>query len=100
MKTTTAEIPDAFHADIRRATEILRAAGCSEIFLFGSLAEKRASASSDLDLAVRGCPPGSFFRVFGKLMMELDHPVDLVDMDSQDPFARYLAEHEELVQVG
>ncbi len=97
---TQIEIPDVFQADVHRATEILRAAGCSEIFLFGSLAERRASVSSDLDLAVRGCPPGSFFRVLGKLIMELDHPVDLVDMDSQDPFARYLAEHEELVQVG
>jgi predicted nucleotidyltransferase len=94
------DIPDAFRADVHRATEILRTAGCSEIFLFGSLAEKRASVSSDLDLAVRGCPPGNFFRVLGKLIMELDHPVDLVDLDSQDPFARYLEEHEELVQVG
>lgn len=94
------EIPDAFRADVQRATEILQAAGCSEIFLFGSLAEKRATASSDLDLAVRGCPPGSFFRVYGKLMMELDHSVDLVDLDSRDPFVRFLEEHEELVQVG
>jgi predicted nucleotidyltransferase len=94
------EIPDAFQADVRRATEILRAVGCSEIFLFGSLAENRASIDSDLDLAVRGCPPGKFFRVLGKLLMELDHPVDLVDLDSQDPFARYLEEHEELIQVG
>jgi predicted nucleotidyltransferase len=94
------EIPDAFQADVHRAAEILRAVGCSEIFLFGSLVEKRASASSDLDLAVRGCPPGNFFRVLGNLIMELDHPVDLVDLDSHDPFARYLEEHEELVQVG
>jgi len=81
------DIPDAFRADVQRATEILRAAECSEIFLFGSLAEKRATAYSDLDLAVRGCPPSSFFRVFGRLMMELEHPVDLVDLDSRDPFA-------------
>ena len=96
---TRIEIPDVFQADLHRAMAILRAAGCSEIFLFGSLAERRASANSDLDLAVKGCPPGSFFRVLGELTMKLDHPVDLVDMDSQDPFAHYLVEHEQLVQV-
>jgi predicted nucleotidyltransferase len=93
-------VPDTFQEDIRRAVEILKAAGCTDIFLFGSLAQERAGTSSDLDLAIRGCPPGNFFPVWGKLLMTLDHLVDLVDLDSPDPFARYLEEEEELVQIA
>jgi predicted nucleotidyltransferase len=94
------EIPEAFRGDIRRATEILKAAGCTDVFLFGSLAKARARGTSDLDFAVRGCPPGSFYHLVGKLIFELDHPVDLVDLDSADPFARYLEMEGELMQVG
>jgi hypothetical protein len=53
-----------------------------------------------LDLAVRGCPKGGFFQLWGKLYMTLDHLVDLVDLDSEDPFANYLQTHAEMMQVG
>lgn len=36
-------------------------AGCSEIFLFGSLASGEVGDKSDIDLAIRGCPQGKFF---------------------------------------
>ncbi len=97
---TRIEIPDEFEADLHRATEILKAAGCTDIYVFGSLAKGRAGESSDLDLAVRGCPKAGFFHLWGKLFMSLDHSVDLVDLDSEDPFAHYLQTHAELVQVG
>jgi hypothetical protein len=32
--------------------------------------------------------------------MELEHPVDLVDLDRQHAFARYLEEEGDLLQVG
>ena len=99
MKRTITEIPDAFQADVRRATEILKEAGCTEIFVFGSLAKGRAGKSSDLDLAVRGCPKAGFFHLWGKLFMSLEHSVDLVDLDSEDPFARYLEMHAEVIQI-
>jgi len=49
--------PPEFHADIRRAVEILKEGGCAEVHVFGSVAEDRVLEGSDLDLAVRGCPP-------------------------------------------
>jgi len=99
MKGDRTKIPEAFHEDIRRAIQILKEAGCTEIFLFGSLAKGRVGNKSDLDLAVRGCPQDRFFHLLGKLLIELDHPVDLVDLDSLDPFARYLEEEGKLVRV-
>ncbi len=99
MKDERIKVPDAFQEDIRRAVEILKSAGCTDIFLFGSLTKERAGADSDLDLAIRGCPPGNFFHLLGQLMFELDHPVDLVDLDSADPFARYLEEKGNLIRI-
>lgn len=99
-KANSVAISEIFHADISRAVRILKEAGCSEIFLFGSAATGEVSTGSDIDLAVRGCPPGSFFHLLGRLFWELDHPVDLVNLDAQDPFAQHLQEEETLVRVG
>jgi len=54
---------------------------------------------SDIDLAIRGCPQGIFFHLLGKLLMELDYPVDLVDLDRQDAFAQYLEKEGELIPI-
>jgi predicted nucleotidyltransferase len=93
------EIPAGYHRDLRKAVEILKSFGCTEIYLFGSLTRERLHQATDLDLAVRGCPPDQFFRAYGKLMMELDHPVDLVDLEDQTSFVRHLEENEELFRV-
>lgn len=98
MKTAT--VPTSFEEDVRRAVEILKGAGCTEIFLFGSLAKGHISDRSDLDIAVRGCPRGGFFHLLGKLFLELKHPVDLINLDSPDAFARYLKEEGELLKVA
>jgi len=94
------QLPDIYQRDIRRAVEILRGAGCTHVYLFGSLVSGEVREGSDIDLAVRGCPKGSFFAVLGRLLLELDHPVDLVSLDSEDPFARYLEQEGELRLIG
>ena len=55
---------------------------------------------SDLDLAVRGCPPRSFFPLLGELLTELEHSVDLVDLDRESRLVGFLQKHELLVHVG
>ena len=93
------QIPETYQKDIRRAREILKKAGCSEVFLFGSLAAGEVKGKSDIDLAIRGCPRGKFFHLLGRLLMELDYPVDLVDLDRQDAFAQYLEKEGELIPI-
>jgi len=93
-------VPEGFREDIDRAVRILKEGGCSEIFLFGSGAEGKISDRSDIDLAIRGCPPGHFFRLLGRLLWELDHPVDLVNLDTQDPFVQFLQKEGVLLQIG
>jgi predicted nucleotidyltransferase len=77
-------LPVAYRRDVQRAVEILAGAGCTQVYLFGSLAVGRAGHHADIDLAVEGCPKGQFFQVLGRLLLELEHPVDLIDLDSRD----------------
>jgi predicted nucleotidyltransferase len=94
------DIPEMYRLDICRAIEILKTGGCREVFLFGSLTTDQAKAESDIDLAVKGCPKGKFFSFLGQLLLELDHPVDLVNLDSQDAFAKYLEKEGNLLRIG
>ncbi|MBI1878127.1 MAG: nucleotidyltransferase domain-containing protein [Chloroflexi bacterium] len=92
--------PETYRRSLLRAVEILKQAGCTDVFLFGSVVTGHIKENSDIDLAVRGCPKGKFFHLLGQLLLELDHPIDLVSLDSQDAFARYLEQAGELVRVG
>ena len=58
--------------------------------MFGSLAEGNVREDSDIDLAVRGCPSGKYFHILGKLLIELNHSVDLVNLDREDSFLKHL----------
>ncbi len=93
-------IPESHQRSLRRAIELLKGFGCTEVHLFGSLANGRARQESDIDLAVRGCPKKDFFHVLGRLMKELDRSVDLVDLDCKDPFAHYLEKEGELLRIA
>lgn len=94
------QIPEPYQKDVSQAIQVLKEAGCTDIFLFGSLATGKIGDKSDIDLAVRGCPRGKFFHLLGRLLLELERPVDLVNLDRQDPFARYLEEEGELLQIA
>jgi predicted nucleotidyltransferase len=93
-------VPLAAQSDLKRAVDILKQEGCSEVFLFGSLATGGARADSDIDLAVRGCPTGRFFHLLGRLLLELEREVDLVRLDDADPFAQHLLQDELLVRLA
>lgn len=95
----TIKLPEAYQKDIRRAVQILKEAGCTHVFLFGSLAGGEVREGSDIDLAIRGCPKGEFFHLLGKLLLELDRSADLVNLDTSDAFARYLEREGGLVRV-
>jgi len=94
------KLPPTHEKDVRRAVKILKEMGCTHIFLFGSITTGKTSERSDIDLAVRGCPKGKYFRVLGKLMREIDHPVDLVNLDTQISFAKHLEREHRLIQVA
>lgn len=73
---------------VRRAVDLLTAAGATEVYVFGSVARGETRPESDLDLAVRGLPPERYFDTVGRLLMALDVGVDLVELDRPGGFAR------------
>ena len=65
-----------------RATNILKDADCTEVYLFGSQATGKAHFGSDVALGVKGLSPSLLFRMHSDLEEALRMPVDLVDFDS------------------
>lgn len=94
------KIADEYRDQVKKAAALLKEAGCKEVYLFGSIAENKMRENSDIDLAVRGCPPGRYFELLGKLMLELDCPVDLIDLDREDSFTRHLQTEGNLIHVS
>lgn len=75
---------------LRRGAALLRAAGAREVYVFGSVATGRTHEGSDVDLAVAGLPPESFFATMAHLEDLFEGNVDLVDLDDATPFTAYL----------
>lgn len=86
--------------ELDTAIDILRAAGASEVYLFGSFADDTATPDSDIDLAVKGLPPPVFFETVGKISLALSRNFDLIDMDEKNPFTEYLEQKRKLVRVA
>ena len=91
-------ISKKYQNQIDKAVEILKEAGCKEIYVYGSILDEDKEAS-DIDLAVKGCPPEKFFKVYSKLMFALDYPVDLIDLDRDKDFAEHLVSKGKLLNV-
>ena len=93
-------IDSTFRADLEIAIRFLLSKGCSEVYLFGSLGTGNARKGSDIDIAVRGIRPEEFFAIYGELLTQLRHQVDLVDLDLQAEFGRILSETGSLRRVA
>ena len=64
-----------------RAVEILRAHGCTEIWLAGSFAQGAPRASSDVDLLVRDLPGARRGEAVDALEHLFHRPVDLAELE-------------------
>ena len=85
---------------VEKVAEVLRETGAKEVYVFGSAATGKMREGSDLDFAVSGLPPESFFRAVGRALCAADLTVDLVDLDQDNPFTQYLKTRGPLVRVG
>ena len=80
--------------DIETAARILREAGATEVYVFGSAATGRADEHSDIDLAIRGLPPERFFPAMSQVTDAIHREIDLIDLDDDRDFARLTAHAE------
>ena len=85
---------------IEKAAAALKASGAREVYVFGSASKGELRPGSDVDIAVSGLPAEVFFRAMGKASRALGRPVDLIDLDEDNPFTRYLKSKGELLRVG
>lgn len=85
---------------IALAVKILKDAGSSEIYLFGSQATGCANENSDIDLGVKGLSSEIFFGIHYDLETRLKTPVDLIDFDYQKDFYELLKRSGELKKIG
>lgn len=92
-------LPAEFREDVRIAVKTLTAHGAMEVYLFGSIV-RGSEQIRDIDIAVRGIAPSRFFRVYGRLMMMLDHEFDLINLDTGGRFVTRLQESGSLERVA
>jgi predicted nucleotidyltransferase len=79
---------------------VLKEFGAREVYVFGSAALGTMREDSDVDLAVSGLPPGVFIEAMGQARNALGRELDLIDLDQDNPFNRYLREEGELHRVA
>jgi predicted nucleotidyltransferase len=89
-----------FAALVQKAVTALKSAGAREVYLFGSAAKGALREESDVDMAVSGLPPEVFFRAMAQASRALGRPLDLVNLDRDNLFTRFLVEEGELRRVG
>jgi predicted nucleotidyltransferase len=99
-KYDISQIPASYRQDIEAAIKILLDEGCREIYLFGSVIEGPLTPISDIDIAVKGIPSGSYFEIYAKLMVQLDHPVDLIPLERDNRFGNMLQKEGYLYRVA
>src|SRR5437867_10673728 len=85
---------------LSEAIAALKAAGAREVYVFGSAARGKLSENSDVDMAVSGLPPEAFFRAMAAAHDALGRSLDLIQLDEDKPFTRYLKEEGALRRVG
>jgi len=83
---------DELRRSIQQTAKVPRQFGAREVHTFGSAAEGALRPASDIDIAVSGIPTRLFFRAMSEVGDNLSRPLDLIDLDGDTPFARYLRE--------
>ncbi len=93
-------MPEPIERDIEAAAAILKQAGATEVFAFGSAASGKPRPDSDIDLAVRGLPPERFFTAMSEAAFAVSRALDLIDLDERNAFTEYLETEGELIRVA
>ncbi|MBI4559894.1 MAG: nucleotidyltransferase domain-containing protein [Candidatus Hydrogenedentes bacterium] len=91
---------DDLKEHINQAAQALVAVGATEVYIFGSTATGEMRVGSDVDMAVSGLPPETFFRAMGIAEDILQRPLDLIDLDEENLFTAYLRRQGNLLRVA
>ena len=70
--------------DKNKITELAKKYNISQVLLFGSALYN--DNLNDIDLGIKGIAPKLFFKFYGELLFTINKPVDLIDLDIDNPF--------------
>jgi len=70
--------------DRNKIAELAKKYSVSQVLLFGSALFR--DNFTDIDLGIKGIKPELFFKFYGELLFAVSKPVDLVDLDIENPF--------------
>jgi predicted nucleotidyltransferase len=85
---------------IEQATAVFKSAGAAEVYLFGSAAKGSLRTDSDIDLAISGLQPELFFAIMSQAEDVVQCRLDVIDLDMDTPFTRYLKRKGALQRVA
>lgn len=100
IEITDLRAPAPLTSDLEKAVKVLKEEGCREIYVFGSIATHHASEASDIDLGIRDYPKERFFRIYARLMTEMNHEFDLVDFELNAPMFDVLTNIGEVQRIA
>ena len=100
IQLTSLHAPDPLVLDLEKAVRILKEEGCQEIYVFGSIATGRATEDSDIDIGIRQYPKERFFRIYARLMTDIDHHFDLIDFEINAQMFDLLSQIREVQRIA
>src|SRR5437660_10662654 len=92
-------IPDIPHI-LAKAAAILREEGATEVYVFGSFSRGDIRPESDIDFAVAGLASDRVIPAMGRVRELTDRMVDIIQMEREQVFIRYLQSTGELRRVA
>lgn len=69
-----------FEVELSKIVTVSKEFHAEKVILFGSCLDNVESAR-DIDIAVSGIDPRKFFKYYGRISVEIDYEVDIVDLD-------------------
>lgn len=85
---------------LNKISNILKAEGCKEVFLFGSHVTGHANEYSAIDIGICELHSSKFFAVYARLEREIPEKIDFVDFDEQTSFYNFLNGIGKLQRIG
>jgi predicted nucleotidyltransferase len=85
---------------IAKAAAILREEGATEVYVFGSFARGDVRPDSDMDFAVMGLSSARIIPAMGRLWDACGRMTDIIQVEREPVFIRYLNSTGELRRVA
>ncbi len=85
---------------VEQTADVFKAAGATAVYMFGSAVKGNLRPDSDIDIAITGLAPELFFATISQAEDVARHRLDVVDLDVDTPFTRYLKRKGELSRVA